>query len=109
MSYKTVKDFNFSGKRVLLRADFNVPIEAERVIDDERIRRVIPTIQYLFDHGAKQIIICTHLGRPKGKIVDALRVTPVAERLSELLDDKKYKILLKETLEQDCTKTGFSL
>jgi phosphoglycerate kinase len=85
MNKKTVKDISWSGKRALVRCDFNVPLDDDLAItDDMRIRGALPTIQYLLDEGAA-VILCSHLGRPKGKAVDSMRLTPVAERLRELL------------------------
>lgn len=84
MDKLTVRDFDPAGKRVLVRVDFNVPIEDGRVKDDNRIRASIPTITYLLDHGAT-VILMSHLGRPNGKVVESARLRPVAERLSGLL------------------------
>ena len=85
MNKKTIRDILVAGKRVLVRVDFNVPLDAElHITDDTRIKAAIPTIQYLLDQGAA-VILMSHLGRPKGQVVDSMRLTPVAKRLSELL------------------------
>ncbi len=86
MPKKTVKDADVKGKRVLLRVDFNVPLDINTgaISDDSRIRASLPTIKYLVDRKAK-VIICSHLGRPKGKVVENLRMMPIAQRLSELV------------------------
>ena len=84
MDKLTVRDFDPQGKRVLVRVDFNVPIEDGKVKDDSRIRAAIPTIAYLLEHGAS-IVLMSHLGRPKGKVVESLRLRPVAQHLSALL------------------------
>ncbi len=86
MPKKTVKDIDVESKRVLLRVDFNVPLDRDTgaISDDTRIRASLPTIKYLVDHRAK-IIVCSHLGRPNGKVVEDLRMSPVAQRLSQLM------------------------
>jgi phosphoglycerate kinase len=85
MNKKTIRDIDVAGKRVLVRVDFNVPLNTERQItDDTRIKAALPTLTYLLDHGAA-LILMSHLGRPDGQVVDKLRLTPIAQRLSELL------------------------
>ena len=84
MNLKSIRDADVAGKRVFVRVDFNVPLEDGKVTDDSRIRASIPTIQYLIDHGAS-VILASHLGRPKGKVQDGLRLRPVGERLTQLL------------------------
>ena len=86
MSKKTVEDIEVKGKRVLVRVDFNVPLTANTgaISDDSRIRASLPTIKYLVDHKAK-IIVCSHLGRPEGKVVENLRLAPIVQRLSQLM------------------------
>lgn len=82
---KTLKDVDIAGKRVFLRVDFNVPLDAEgNVSDDARIQAAMPTILYAIEHQAK-LIVASHLGRPKGKVNPAFSMKPVAERLSRLL------------------------
>lgn len=80
----SIDDVEVAGRRVLVRVDFNVPMEDGRIADDRRIREALPTLQALRERGAR-VIVATHLGRPKGKVVEDLRVAPVAERLGELL------------------------
>jgi len=87
MQKKTVKDMSVEGKRVLVRVDFNVPLDMETgvITDDSRIQASLPTIRYLVTHRAR-VILCSHLGRPKGRVVEELRMAPMARRLSELLE-----------------------
>ncbi len=80
----SVRDVDVSGKRVLVRVDFNVPLEGGRILDDTRIREALPTIENLVQRDAK-VILLTHVGRPDGHVDDAFRTTPLAQRLAELL------------------------
>ncbi|WP_127595107.1 phosphoglycerate kinase [Paenibacillus lautus] len=84
MNKKSVRDVEVSGKRVFVRVDFNVPLEDGKITDDTRIRETLPTINYLVEQGAK-VILASHMGRPKGEVVESLRLTPASQRLSELL------------------------
>ena len=86
MDKKTLRDIEIEGKRVLVRVDFNVPLDRETglITDDIRIRAALPTIDYLIGRGAK-VILCSHLGRPGGEAIDGLRLAPVGQRLSGLL------------------------
>ena len=95
MQKKSVRDIEVGGKRVLMRADFNVTVEDGRITDDSRIRAAIPTIRYLQEQGAR-VVLCSHLGRPGGKVVEDMRLTPVLHRLSELLQNEVLSI-------DDCT------
>ncbi len=81
---KTVRDVDVNKKRVLVRVDFNVPIRNGEVEDDTRIRSALPTIEYLRENGAK-VILVTHLGRPKGEIVEEFRLDPVADYINEVI------------------------
>ncbi|MBW2644503.1 MAG: phosphoglycerate kinase [Deltaproteobacteria bacterium] len=93
---KTIKDMDLSGKRVFFRVDFNVPLdEHQNITDDSRIRAVLPTLEYALDHNAK-LIIASHMGRPKGKVVPVLSLSPVAKRLGRLL--KKEVIIAKDCI-----------
>jgi phosphoglycerate kinase len=86
MNKKSVRDIDVKGKRVLVRVDLNVPLDPEtgEIGDDTRVRAVLPTVKYLVDNKAK-LILCSHFGRPEGKVVDELRLAPVGERLSQTL------------------------
>ena len=101
MNKKTIEDIDVSGKRVLVRCDFNVPLDGTKITDDTRIVAALPTIQYLLDHNAA-VILCSHLGRPKGEFNMKYSLAPVAERLSEKLDKKV--VLAKDVIGEDAKK-----
>ena len=103
MNKKTVRDIDVTGKKVLVRCDFNVPLDKEtgKITDNRRIRAAIPTIEYLIDHNAK-VILCSHLGRPKGEFNLKYSLKPVAEELSKLLG-KEVK-LAKDVIGEDAEK-----
>lgn len=83
MNKKSIKDVEVKGKKVFCRVDFNVPMQNGEITDDTRIQAALPTIEYLTSQGAK-VILASHLGRPKGQVVEELRLDPVAKRLSDL-------------------------
>jgi len=89
---RSVRDADVAGKRVLVRADLNVPLEDGKVADDTRIRAALPTLQLLLEREAKEIAVCSHLGRPKGPD-QAFSMRPVEERLRELLPDERITVL----------------
>ena len=91
MAKMTVRDVDVYNKRVLMRADFNVPMRDGEISDDKRIRAALPTIEYLREKGAK-VILMSHFGRPKGKVVDEYRLDPIAARLGELLGVSVLKL-----------------
>lgn len=103
MNKKTLRDIDVTGKKVLVRCDFNVPLDKEtgKITDNRRIRAAIPTIEYLIDHNAK-VILCSHLGRPKGEFNLKYSLKPVAEELSKLLG-KEVK-LAKDVIGEDAEK-----
>ena len=92
MQKKSVKDLNLKGKKVLMRADFNVPLdESGNITDDIRIRAALPTVEYILSQGGK-LILMSHLGRPKGEVKENMRLTPVAKRIQELLNKPVKKL-----------------
>lgn len=101
MNLKTIKDADVKGKTILIRVDYNVPLENSEVMDDTRIVESLPTLQYLIKSGAK-VIVMSHLGRPKGDNNDELKMDPVAKRLGELLkmDVKKVDSCIGAEVEE---------
>jgi 3-phosphoglycerate kinase len=89
---RSVRDGDVADKRVLLRADLNVPLEDGRIADDARIRASLPTLRLLLERGAAEVVVCSHLGRPKG-VDPAFSMKPVEARLRELLPDERIRVL----------------
>lgn len=89
--YRTIEDFDLEEKRVLVRVDFNVPLENGKVMGDERIKRALPTIEYIIENNGKAVLM-SHLGRPGGQVVEELRMDPVARRLEEILEREVHKM-----------------
>ncbi|MCL2159203.1 MAG: phosphoglycerate kinase [Oscillospiraceae bacterium] len=109
LNKKTIEDINsveLDGKRVLVRCDFNVPITDGKIDDDKRIVESLPTIKYLLGKGAK-VILCSHLGRPKGGFEQRFSLSPIAERLSELLGKKV--VMAKDTIGEDAKSKAAAL
>ena len=101
MNKKTIEDIEVSGKKVLVRCDFNVPLDGDKITDETRIVAALPTIQYLLDHNAA-VILTSHLGRPKGEFNMKYSLAPVAARLSEKLG--KPVVLAKDVIGEDAKK-----
>ena len=89
---RSVESAEVDGKRILVRCDLNVPLEDGRVADDTRIRAALPTLRLLLERGASEVVVCSHLGRPKGED-PAFAIAPVAARLAELLPDERITVL----------------
>ena len=100
---RSVREADAGGKRVLVRADLNVPLEDGRVADDTRIRAALPTLRYLLEHDAAGLAVCSHLGRPKGRD-PTLSIEPVRRRLLELLPDERIEVLENTRFDQGETK-----
>ncbi len=93
MNKLTIQDVPIKNKRLIIRVDFNVPLNNSlKITDDRRIKEALPTIQYALKQGVKKVILMSHLGRPQGKVVEELRLTPVARRLEELLKEQVLKL-----------------
>jgi phosphoglycerate kinase len=87
MKLNTIRDYDFNGKRVVIRVDFNVPVKDGVVTDDTRIKAALPTINYLLDHGAS-LVVMSHFGRPKGKKNPEFSMAPIAKKFQEDLGKK---------------------
>ena len=106
LNKKSIEDIDVSGKKVLARCDFNVPLKDGVITNDKRIVAALPTIKYLLDHNAK-LILCSHLGRPKGEFKPEFTLAPVAARLSELLG--KDVIMAKDVIGEDAKAKAAAL
>jgi 3-phosphoglycerate kinase len=105
---KTVRDINVSGKKVIVRCDFNVPLKDGTITDDTRITAAMPTISYLVEHGAK-VILMSHLGRPKGEAKPEFSLKPVADRLEELMGKKIIFISCPEVVNDEVRSAAADL
>nr|WP_244991522.1 phosphoglycerate kinase [Clostridium senegalense] len=99
---KTIEDINIKGKKILVRCDFNVPLSEGKITDENRLLGALPTINYLIENGGK-VILCSHLGKPKGEAKPELSLKPVADRLSELLN-KDVKFLKDDNVISESVK-----
>ena len=107
MNKKTVKDIDLKGKKVLVRCDFNVPMNEERnITDNTRIVAALPTIKYLLENNCA-VILCSHLGRPKGEFKEEFSLKPVAKELSKLLG--KEVIMAKDVVGEDAKQKAKEL
>ena len=109
MNKLTINDIDIKNKRILIRVDFNVPLDKDlNITDDNRIRASLPTIKYCLDKGAKKIILISHLGRPKGRVVEQYRLTPVALKLATLLGEpvKKLDDCVGDVVKKDIEECG---
>ncbi|HEX2434624.1 MAG TPA: phosphoglycerate kinase [Gaiellaceae bacterium] len=104
---RSVRDAEVAGKRVLVRADLNVPLEDGQVADDTRIRAALPTLELLLERGAEEVAVCSHLGRPKGPD-PAFSMRPVEQRLRELLPDDRIAVLENTRFDPRETKNDSS-
>ena len=89
---KTIRDIDWQGKVALVRVDYNVPLKDGEIVDDMRIRASLPTIEYLVDHGAKKVVLISHLGRPEGQVKPELSLKPVVMQLAVLLAGKRSRV-----------------
>ncbi len=89
---RSVETADVAGKRILVRADLNVPLEEGRIADDTRIRAALPTLELLLERNAAEVVVCSHLGRPKGPDPE-FAIAPVAARLAELVPDERIRLL----------------
>ena len=93
MNKLTVKEIDLKGKKVIMRADFNVPLDDQlNITDTRRIEAALPTIQYILKQQPSKLILMSHLGRPKGEVIDKMRLTPVAKKLQEFLGEDVLKL-----------------
>jgi phosphoglycerate kinase len=93
LTLRSVQDAEVAGKRVLVRVDFNVPIQGGTIADDSRIKAAVPTLQFLLEHDVAEVSLMTHLGRPDGRVVEDLRTAPLLERLRTYVDSPKLNML----------------